>query len=419
MKFFLIPCCLRTRRRLLTAAAALPIALAAGCASPGPPQPPSLNLPQPVKDLTTERIGNVVHLRWTTPAKTTDRIDVKGAMTAEICRIEAPPATPPATPSTPATSTPAPSCASVARLAVQPGPSQSADTLPALLTVDPAVLLAYRVQILNVHNRSAGPSPEAFAAGGAAPPPVEQLNATLARNGILLKWQHASTPAQVELDRIPMAPDGTFVEPASKTSAKSPKSSTRQPKKPSATSQTPTSNPHKTTPASTEIKLRTPLATPSDPGGTLDSTTQIGETYRYVAQRVLSVTLGGHKLELRSAISPPVTIVMRDIFPPAAPTGLEAVPGGTTAADRSIDLSWTPDTEVNLAGYSVYRQEINSQGVATGTAARLNPIPVVGPAFRDQTAMAGHRYAYRVTAVDTAGNESAPSDSVQETLREQ
>ena len=52
-------------------------------------------------------------------------------------------------------------------------------------------------------------------------------------------------------------------------------------------------------------------------------------------------------------------------------------------------------------------------------ATRLNITPVVGPAYRDQTAMAGHRYAYRVTAVDTAGNESAPSADVQETLREQ
>jgi len=31
----------------------------------------------------------------------------------------------------------------------------------------------------------------------------------------------------------------------------------------------------------------------------------------------------------------------------------------------------------------------------------------------------GHRYAYRVTAVDAAGNESAPSVDVQEILREQ
>jgi fibronectin type 3 domain-containing protein len=110
---------------------------------------------------------------------------------------------------------------------------------------------------------------------------------------------------------------------------------------------------------------------------------------------------------------------MRDTFPPHAPSGLEAVPGGVTAADRSIDLSWTPDTDADLAGYFVYRQEVDEKGVVASTATRLNLTPVAGPAYRDQTAMAGHRYAYRVTAVDTAGNESAPSAEVQESLREQ
>ena len=146
----------------------------------------------------------------------------------------------------------------------------------------------------------------------------------------------------------------------------------------------------------------------------------MGESYRYTAQTSPARSpSGGHNLELRSIASSPVTVVMRNIFPPHAPSGLEAVPGGATAADRSIDLSWTPNTDPDLAGYIVYRQEVDSKGVAAGTATRLNPTPVVGPAYRDQTAMAGRRYAYRVTAVDTAGNESAPSDAVQETLREQ
>jgi hypothetical protein len=173
-----------------------------------------------------------------------------------------------------------------------------------------------------------------------------------------------------------------------------------------------------TPPTPTEIKLRTP-AQSTDAGGTIDHTAQMGETYRYTAERVRSVSLDGHTLELHSVASPPATVVMRNTFPPHAPSGLEAVPGGATVADRSIDLSWTPNTDPDLAGYIVYRQEIDAKGVAAGTATRLNPTPVAGPAYRDQTAVAGRRYAYRVTAVDTAGNESAPSDAVQETLREQ
>ena len=38
-----------------------------GCAAPGPPQPPSLELPQPVTDLKAVRKGDKVLLAWTLP----------------------------------------------------------------------------------------------------------------------------------------------------------------------------------------------------------------------------------------------------------------------------------------------------------------------------------------------------------------
>ncbi|WP_433967396.1 hypothetical protein [Tunturiibacter gelidiferens] len=51
---------------------------------------PLLDLPEVVKDLTAERVGDTVTLHWTTPDKTTDRIAIKGTITAEICRISIP-----------------------------------------------------------------------------------------------------------------------------------------------------------------------------------------------------------------------------------------------------------------------------------------------------------------------------------------
>jgi hypothetical protein len=406
MKFSLILCHQHARRGLPAVAAGLLIALAAGCASPGQPRPPSLNLPEVVKDLSANRVGDAVQLHWTTPEKTTDRIDVKGPMTAEICRITV--------------SSAPPVCLPVARLPVQPGPTQAAEALPPVLTVDPPALLAYRVQILNSHNRSAGPSSEVFVASGAVPPPVDQLRAIPTPDGATLEWQKRDSTAVVELDRLPIGSNGVVIEPPPPKAAS--KGSKPLLKKQTATPQksTPTSTPKllQTPPALTEVKLRTPTHL-ADAGGTIDHTARMGESYRYTAQRVRSISLNGHTLELCSFASPPVTVVMRNTFPPHAPTGLEAVPGGATAADRSIDLSWTPNTEPDLAGYIVYRQEIDSKGVAAGTVTRLNPTPVVGPAYRDQTAVAGHRYTYFVTAINTAGNESAPSDAVQETLREQ
>ncbi|HEY6414159.1 MAG TPA: hypothetical protein VIX42_10755, partial [Edaphobacter sp.] len=53
-----------------------------------------------------------------------------------------------------------------------------------------------------------------------------------------------------------------------------------------------------------------------------------------------------------------------------------------------------------------------------GSFQRLTQTPVTGPAFHDASAVAGHHYAYRVTAVDATGNESPPSAPVLETAPE-
>jgi fibronectin type 3 domain-containing protein len=361
-------------------------------------------------------------LHWTTPEKTTDHLAIKGAMTAEICRVTAP-VSQPVVPSTPV-------CTVVTRLPVSSGPSHAEEALPPSLTRDPASLLAYRVQLFNAHGRSAGLSAEGFAAAGAAPPFVEQLRATSVRDGVQLEWQQKDTTSPVQLDRFLAAAASTAVHPGpanppSSTTSKPASRSKLRKTSPPSTSASAKSTPAKSqavamtsSKAADEVKLETPKEV-VDAGGTVDRTAQKGESYRYTARRLREISLQGHALELRSDLSSPITVKMLDTFPPGIPTGLEAVPGGATASDRSIDLSWTPDIDPDLAGYSVYRQEVTSAGQVAGTATRLNTTPIVGPAYRDQTAVPGHRYAYRVTAVDATGNESAPSADVQETLREQ
>jgi len=153
-----------------------------------------------------------------------------------------------------------------------------------------------------------------------------------------------------------------------------------------------------------------------DAGGTLDATARRGETYTYKAQRIRTVVLDQHKLQIRSELSPAVTIAMRDDFPPRVPTGLETIPGVDTASP-SIDLSWKPNVEPDLAGYLVYRQEVGSDGTASAPV-RLTPNPILEPGFHDATVLAGHSYSYRVTAIDTTGNESAPGAAVREELRQ-
>jgi len=65
-----------------------------------------------------------------------------------------------------------------------------------------------------------------------------------------------------------------------------------------------------------------------------------------------------------------------------------------------VSLSWTANTEPDLAGYNVYR----------GTSLLLNgAAPVSGTSFADTGLTNGTTYSYTITAVDTSGNASAQS----------
>ncbi len=156
----------------------------------------------------------------------------------------------------------------------------------------------------------------------------------------------------------------------------------------------------------------------ADAGGTVDRTAQIGHSYRYTAQRVRSVELAGQKLEVRSSPSAEVTVEMKDVFPPDAPKGLVTVPGFAGTSNDStqqptIDLSWEPDMKPRMAGYRIYRRDLG--GEAAKAWIQLDSELVLSAAYRDLSVVAGRRYAYRVTAVSDAGNESTPSEEVIET----
>lgn len=350
-----------------------------------------------VSDLTAERTGNRVLLRWTTPSRTTDDLSVKGAMTAQICREVGP------RPGTPAARVAA--CAPILRLAVLPGPSEVTDTLPSALCHNPVVLLTYRIQIKNSVERSAGDSTiAAFAAAGTAPSPIEALNVTASERGAVLEWTAPPTPAgdstvsQVELTRTDLSVSATAAKPAK--AAKPRPGSHAKPAPAEKSAATPPGQIH--------------LRAPDPPDGTVDTTAKFGETYMYVAERLRPVSLGPHSLEIRSDPSSPVTIALRDIFPPHSPVGLATIPGNGNAA--YIDLSWEPNTEPDLAGYFVYRQLARPNGDVQGPLARLTPSPVIAPAYRDVAVSPGQRYIYWVTAVDASGNESAPSAKAQEVV---
>jgi hypothetical protein len=93
--------------------------------------------------------------------------------------------------------------------------------------------------------------------------------------------------------------------------------------------------------------------------------------------------------------------------PPSAPSGLAATP-----APGQVSLSWTANSEPDLAGYNVYRG--NSEPVQT--SAPLNGTTLLSaPSYTDTSVVNGTQYFYVVTAVDQTGHESLPSATINAT----
>ncbi len=135
-----------------------------------------------------------------------------------------------------------------------------------------------------------------------------------------------------------------------------------------------------------------------------DNSFSFDHTYVYAVRSVIQAD--DHELE--SSDSQPVVVTPRDTFPPAAPQGVvSALLPGASAGTVVVDLSWSINVETDLAGYRVYRSE---QEGARGHL--LTPDLLPTPAVRDTSVQPGHHYWYIVTAVDRAGNESAPSAPV-------
>ena len=91
----------------------------------------------------------------------------------------------------------------------------------------------------------------------------------------------------------------------------------------------------------------------------------------------------------------------RDVFAPAAPGRLDALPEGS-----AVRLVWEPVSAADLAGYVVFRAEED------GAPVRLTEKPVTDTFFTDTTVQPRRRYRYTVVAVDSAGNASPPSPEV-------
>ncbi len=352
----------------------------AGCGLPAAPQPPSLKLPAQVTDLSATRTGSQVSLTWTMPKRDTNKVLLKGKVATRVCRR----------------GNTAEVCATVARLELGPGADGAfMETLPRDLTAGAPRALDYFVELINRRGRSAGLSNPATVLAGEAPAAVEGLSAEVRKEGVALHWTVGPPepyPTVVRLER-------TLETPPAKKAAPGPLAAPAEP---------------------VEQNLLVQPAAGQLHGGALDKDIRFGETYAYRAARVARLAVGGKTLDLDGPISAPVQVEALDVFPPAVPVGLAAV--ATPAEDgvsRSIDLSWQPDAESDVAGYAVYRREIAATRVTEGAWHRISPAAlVVGPGFHDPNVQEGHSYEYVVTAIGQNGRESERSAPAQESVPE-
>lgn len=339
----------------------------AGCGTPGAPLPPTLNLPRPVTDLAAERHGNTASLHWTTPAQTTDKLPLRGDIRMTLCRK-----------------------ADATQCTPVPGATQTAgaaasydDLLPPQLTTGAPRLLEYKLTAANSRGRSAGESNAVLIVGGEGPQGVTALTAAVIERGVLLHWHQETEPQQqvmYVLHRETLVGGGP------------PRGKAAQPQ---------------------AQRLTLTANTGTDPGLALDDSVYPGGIYRYTVERVERVDIDGKSYDLGGFVSEPVTVQVRDIFPPRVPAGLAAV--GTAVSEGSpvaIDLSWSANTEIDLQGYFVYRRDVTA---GESTAKKLNATAMAASAFHDTAVVAGHRYAYSVSAIDRSGNESVRSPETEET----
>ncbi|HEY1660238.1 MAG TPA: hypothetical protein VGG14_17935 [Candidatus Sulfotelmatobacter sp.] len=372
--------------RLLLALACL-LALA-GCASIGPPEAPSLELPKPPADLRAARKGDKVTLTWTVPARTTERQSLKYLGKTQICRSLAPALK---------------QCGTEVGTAAPPADFESTirsgkklaasfvDTLPLPLEREhPRDSATYAVEVLNQAGRGAGLSNEVRVPLVPTLPPFAAFAAQVTARGVLISWKcsaESGTNGVQYLFRIYRQPDQAS---------------------PSKLADVPVTD-------CVEGRGEQQAASSGESEASnlqssyLDQTFEWEKTYSYRATVVSVIeTAGKPSVEVEGTDTPEVKVFAHDVFPPAVPAGLQAVFSGPGQA-RFIDLIWTPVSDADLAGYNVYRHEAGQPPI------KLNQDLVRTPAFRDLKVTPGKIYFYSVSAVDERGNESAKSEEASET----
>jgi hypothetical protein len=355
--------------RLLGLAALIAVSLLTACGTPGAPLPPSLGIPKPVSDLQAARTGSTVTLTWTNPRETTDGELIRKRGKVLIYRRL----------STEASGQRVGEVALAPTLKEQqPGVKQTVtDSLSELLSGPTAAKRAdfasYTIVAESSSGKNGGPSEEASVP--LVPTlPQPQIALKVIPDGVVVGWQNAATPPS----------SGSFQTSYSYRIMRR-EEGAKEPVKVGQVSA-----------VGSAIEF-------------LDSGIEWQKSYEYWVTPVTSWELGGKSGEVEGESSAETAILANDTFPPARPSGLQAVSSGQPE-QPGIDLTWSPNTDQDLAGYNVYRQ------AADQPPAKINNELVKTPSFHDANVQPGTTYVYSVSAVDLRGNESARSEQAQESV---
>jgi hypothetical protein len=361
-------------RRFLLLVCALALCLPAACGKRRPPLPPIENVPQRTELLSGVQRGNQVILSWPAPRRNAPEGSVQSIRRIDIYRVAE------------STDDPLPlteeEFASRATL-IGSVPYTSIEratedlTYQDTLTLNEPVRLRYALRYVNATGQRASFSNFLLIepATRVSQPPTLLAVTNESENAVRVRWQ--MPPANVD-NSTPVNLLGYNIY--------------RTDRSQNETAQTP---------------LNSEVLTGSEFN---DQTFKFGEEYVYLV-RAVSLGTGGAQVE--SLNSNALGIAPRDIFAPSAPKDISIAPGPTGAA-RRLSLFYPANPERDVAGYNIYRS--TDANAPKDTWTKLNRTLLERTTYQDEAVESGVKYFYYLTAVDTAGNTSQPSEVVSETV---
>jgi len=341
------------------------------CGSPGAPLPPSLNIPKPVHDLQAARKSDVVILSWTSPQQTTDgalvgkggKVIVRRALENQPAEVVRELPLPPASKSD------------------QGQSANFKESLAGLIASGANDFASYTVEVTNSLGKGGGISNRVVVPLAVTPPAPAGVLVRVVPEGVSITWTQSRLP-----------------QGSSQLTAKYAWRIKRRLKEAEAKA------------GASKPVVVAQLESGNQDSAFVDTGIEWEKQYEYwVTPVTLWQAASGEKGEVEGDDSSTVAVTARDIFPPAAPAGVQAVFSGSSQ-NLFIDLTWSPNTEADLAGYNVYR---HTEG---GQPQKINNALVKSPSFRDTAVSSGTKYFYAISAVDLRGNESKPSEETSETV---